>query len=209
MPIVGLVHHGSGPSYTSLLDPEFPEKLATFAGAVARRYPWVTAYTPVNEPLTTARFSCLVWSLVSARPRPVNFRAGFASRSVAQSCSRCGQFALLIPPLSLIQTEDLGKTFSTPTLAYQAEFENERRWLTFDLLCGRITSGTPMWDYFTWLGMQRSELEWFSENQTSPDIAWNKSLHHQRAFSRSAPRLDTPLLFMAATDVMRTQTSRR
>ena len=59
MPIVGLVHHGSGPAYTSLLDPEFPEKLAAYAGAVARRYPWASAYTPVNEPLTTARFSCL------------------------------------------------------------------------------------------------------------------------------------------------------
>ena len=58
-PILGLVHHGSGPAYTSLLDPAFPEKLARFAEAVARRYPWVSDYTPVNEPLTTARFSAL------------------------------------------------------------------------------------------------------------------------------------------------------
>lgn len=27
-----------------------------------------------------------------------------------------------------------------------------------------------MWDYFVWLGIQPSELEWFSENQTSPDL---------------------------------------
>lgn len=27
-PIVGLVHHGSGPPHTSLIDPAFPEKLA-------------------------------------------------------------------------------------------------------------------------------------------------------------------------------------
>src|SRR5687768_2280711 len=46
-PIAGLVHHGSGPSYTSLLDPAFPEKLATYAGAVAGRYSWITDYTPV------------------------------------------------------------------------------------------------------------------------------------------------------------------
>ena len=56
-PIVGLVHHGSGPMHTSLVDPRFPDKLAQYAGAVARRYPWVEYYTPVNEPLTTARFS--------------------------------------------------------------------------------------------------------------------------------------------------------
>jgi dTDP-4-dehydrorhamnose reductase len=59
IPIVGLVHHGSGPRHTSLLDPEFPPKLADFALAVAERYPWIESYTPINEPLTTARFSCL------------------------------------------------------------------------------------------------------------------------------------------------------
>ena len=58
-PIVGLVHHGSGPRHTSLLDPRFAEELAEYAGAVAERYPWVEHWTPVNEPLTTARFSGL------------------------------------------------------------------------------------------------------------------------------------------------------
>src|SRR3982751_2747592 len=58
-PSVGLLHHGSGPRYTDLLDPAFPEKLAAYARAVAERYPWVEEWTPVNEPLTTARFSAL------------------------------------------------------------------------------------------------------------------------------------------------------
>lgn len=58
-PIVGLVHHGSGPCDTDLTDPAFPEKLAEYARAGVQRYPWVSRYTPVNEPLTTARFSGL------------------------------------------------------------------------------------------------------------------------------------------------------
>src|SRR5690606_32660808 len=58
-PIAGLVHHGSGPRHTSLDSPCFPRKLAGYAGALARRHPWVRYYTPVNEPLTTARFSGL------------------------------------------------------------------------------------------------------------------------------------------------------
>jgi dTDP-4-dehydrorhamnose reductase len=58
-PIVGLVHHGSGPRHTSLLDPAFADGLAEYARAVAQRYPWALDYTPVNEPLTTARFSGL------------------------------------------------------------------------------------------------------------------------------------------------------
>src|SRR5438552_17068272 len=32
-PIVGLLHHGSGPRYTNLLDPGFAPKLAGFAAA--------------------------------------------------------------------------------------------------------------------------------------------------------------------------------
>ena len=59
MPIAGLVHHGSGPVGTDLLDPEFPEKLAAYAAKVAQRYPWITRYTPVNEPHTTSRFAGL------------------------------------------------------------------------------------------------------------------------------------------------------
>ena len=42
-PIVGLVH-GSGPRYTHLLDPSFPQRLAEYARAVAERYPHIDAY---------------------------------------------------------------------------------------------------------------------------------------------------------------------
>src|SRR4051812_22945802 len=37
-PVVGLVHHGSGPPRTGLLDAGFAAGLGEFAGAVARRY---------------------------------------------------------------------------------------------------------------------------------------------------------------------------
>ncbi len=168
-PIVGLVHHGSGPSYTSLLDPKFPEKLATYAGAVAQRFPWVDAYTPVNEPLTTARFSCLYGHWYPHDRDALTFARALISQCRATILAMRA-IRVVNPAARLVQTEDLGKTFSTQTLAYQAEFENERRWLTFDLLCGRITSGTPMWDYLTWLGIEPSELEWFSENQTAPEL---------------------------------------
>ena len=57
--IAGLLHHGSGPRHTNLLDPHFPTKFADYAAKVAARYPWIRRWTPINEPLTTARFSCL------------------------------------------------------------------------------------------------------------------------------------------------------
>ncbi len=70
-PIVGLVHHGSGPRHTSLVDPAFATGLARYARLVAERFPWVEDWTPVNEPLTTARFSGLygVWFPHGTVPR--------------------------------------------------------------------------------------------------------------------------------------------
>jgi dTDP-4-dehydrorhamnose reductase len=38
-PIAGLLHHGSGPRYTSLLDPGFPALFARYSRMVAERYP--------------------------------------------------------------------------------------------------------------------------------------------------------------------------
>src|SRR5215218_1666480 len=168
-PIVGLLHHGSGPRYTNLLDPEFPEKLAQYAGEVAKRYPWVTEYTPVNEPLTTARFSCLYGHWYPYKREPLLFARAFLNQCRGTILAMRAIRAVN-PAARLIQTEDLGKTFSTPTLAYQAEFENERRWLTFDLLCGRLVPRTPMWKYFRWLGIKASELNWFLNNQLTPEL---------------------------------------
>jgi len=168
-PIVGLVHHGSGPRSTNLLDPEFPEKLAQYAAAVAQRYPWVTEYTPVNEPLTTARFSCLYGHWYPHQRDTLLFAKAFLAQCRGTILSM-RSIRAVNPAARLIQTEDLGKTFSTPTLAYQAEFENERRWLTFDVLSGRLEPHTPMWEYFRWLGIEISELQWFLDNEITPDV---------------------------------------
>lgn len=168
-PIVGLVHHGSGPRETSLVDAAFPEKLAAYARRVAERYAWVESYTPINEPLTTARFSGLYghWyphgrdGLTFARALLTQCRATVLAMRAVREINSSAQ---------LIQTEDLGKTFSTRALSYQADFENERRWLSFDLLCGRVTREHPLWSYLLWLGIKRAELEWFAENACAPSL---------------------------------------
>ncbi|HEV3470702.1 MAG TPA: family 1 glycosylhydrolase, partial [Pyrinomonadaceae bacterium] len=167
--VVGLVHHGSGPRHTSLTDPAFPEKLAAYARAVAGRYPWVEDYTPVNEPLTTARFSGLYghW-YPHGRDERTFARALFNQlRGVALAMRAVRE---VNPAARLVQTEDVGRTYSTRRLAYQAEFENERRWLTFDLLAGRVAGDHPMRGYLLWAGLEEAELGWFVENPCPPDL---------------------------------------
>jgi dTDP-4-dehydrorhamnose reductase len=74
------------------------------------------------------------------------------------------------PGAKLVQTEDLAKTHSTKKLAYQAAFENKRRWLTNDLLCGKVNSTHYFWNYFLRLGIKKKELKFFLENTCPPDI---------------------------------------
>jgi dTDP-4-dehydrorhamnose reductase len=168
-PIVGLVHHGSGPRHTSLIDPGFAEGLAEFAHAVAERYPWVENYTPVNEPGTTARFSGLYGHWYPHGRDNLTFMRALLTQCRATALSmraiREGN-----PTAQLVQTEDMGKTFSTPLLAYQAELENERRWLSFDLLCGRVNRDHPLWRYLLASGISEAEFEVFLDNPCPPDV---------------------------------------
>jgi len=74
------------------------------------------------------------------------------------------------PQAKLVQTDDLGKTFSSPSLSYQAAFENDRRWITWDLLAGVVDRAHPLWSYFKWAGISDSELETFLREPCPPDL---------------------------------------
>jgi len=168
-PIAGLVHHGSGPHGTSLVEDSFVEGLARFAGAAAARYPWVDDWTPVNEPLTTARFSGLYghWhphckdDATFARALVVQCRAVAAAMAAIRRVN---------PRARLVQTEDLGRCFATPDLADRATFENERRWASLDLLCGRLAPGDVMWEYLRRATIDEDDLDWFRAHPCPPDI---------------------------------------
>ena len=167
--IAGLVHHGSGPRYTNLLDPEFPRLLADYAGRVAERYPWIECWNPVNEPLTTARFACLYghW-YPHLRDIDATLRATVNQCRAIAAAMRA--IRAVIPAAQLLVTEDVGKTFSTPELAYQAAHENERRWLGFDLLCGRVVAGHPFHDWLRNIGMSAAELAELATGRATPDL---------------------------------------
>jgi dTDP-4-dehydrorhamnose reductase len=167
--IGGLLHHGSGPRYTHLLDPDFPARFADYAARVAERYPQIRRWTPVNEPLTTARFSALYghW-YPHRRDYPAFLRA------VVNQCqaTRLAMAAVrkVNPDAELVQTEDLGKTFATPSLIYQADHENDRRWLSLDLLAGMVRPGHPMYSLLIEAGVGADEIALFADKTAIPDV---------------------------------------
>ncbi|WP_224995595.1 family 1 glycosylhydrolase [Cesiribacter sp. SM1] len=169
-PIAGLLHHGSGPSYTSLTDPDFAEKFTEYAVAVAERYPWLELFTPINEPLTTARFSCLYGHWYPHSRDAQSFSTALLNQCKA-TVMAMKAIKRIIPNAQLVQTEDMGKCHSTKKMAYQCRFENERRWSSLDLLCGKIQENSLMTGYLLELGkVSEKELEYFSSNHYAPDI---------------------------------------
>ncbi|HEX8463176.1 MAG TPA: family 1 glycosylhydrolase [Abditibacterium sp.] len=168
-PIADLVHHGSGPRYAEIQTSDFAPGLANFAGQIARRYPWIENYTPVNEPLTTARFCGLYGHWF-----PHGQSNDLFVRILLNECRAIALSMATIREVNsdakLVQTDDLGRIFSTPQLAYQADFENLRRWLSFDLLCGRIDPGHEMWNYLVESGASMHELDWFCAHPCPPDV---------------------------------------
>ena len=152
-----------------LLIRSFEQELPRYARRVAERYPWIMDYTPINEPLTTARFSGLYghWYPHSRSDRQF---VRLLLRQVKATIGSMTQIQAVQPSARLIQTDDLSYVHSTETVRYQADFENERRWLTWDLLSGRVTPDHALWHYLLRSGASEHELWAIAECPCPPSI---------------------------------------
>ncbi|MCD2323678.1 sugar nucleotide-binding protein [Sphingomonas sp. IC-56] len=167
-PIAGLCHHGSGPRYTDMLADSFAPGLAKHARAVAERYPWITEWTPVNEPVTTARFSALYGHWY---PHTHDEGAFWLTLLNQIDAVRLSMAAIreVIPYAKLIQTDDLGRTYATSAVREQAAFDNARRWMSWDLLCGRVTPQHDLWKRLCRHGLE-DRLHAIADAPCPPDI---------------------------------------
>lgn len=167
-PIAGLLHHGSGPRYTNLLDEGFVAGFAAYARAAAERYAWIEDWTPINEPLTTARFSALYGHWYPHLSDEPLFWAALLNEIDATG-QAMREIRAVRPDARLIQTEDLGRTYATRPAAGQAEFDNARRWMTWDLLSGKVVRGHPLWDRLAGFGLD-DRLRRLADMPCPPDV---------------------------------------
>lgn len=167
-PILTLLHHGSGPKHTNLLKDSFALELAEYAGKVAERYPWVEDWTPVNEPLTTARFSCLYGHWYPHRRDEASLWAAMFNQIDGIRLAM-REIRKITPSAKLIQTEDLGRTYASVPLSAQANFDNERRWLTWDMLVGRLNPDHALWQRVIDFGFE-ARAKAILDDPCPPDI---------------------------------------
>ena len=91
-------------------------------------------------PLTTARFSVLYGHWYPHFADEASFLRMVVNQCRAVLLSKRA-IRSEIPDARLVQTEDISRVLASRGLRHQADHENGRRWLTLDLLLGRITPG--------------------------------------------------------------------
>lgn len=162
VPIADLCHFGVPDWIGDFQNPAWPEQFARFARAFAERYPWVQLYTPVNEIFVCARMSGLhgQWNERKHDERSFVTATKHLCRANLLAIQ---EITRVRPDAAFIQSESaeyfhLGG--GDEECRQHARFENERRFLSFDLLYSTRPS-SDMCLYLLDNGMTRQELEWF------------------------------------------------
>ncbi len=163
IPIADLCHFGVPDWMGSFQNPDFPDLFAAYAGAFAKRYPWVRLYTPVNEIYIAALFSAQYgwWNEQLHSDRAFVTALKHLTRANVQ-----GMHAILkeTPEATFIQSESSEYFHAEePSCQPQAYFLNQKRFLSLDLTYGRQV-GSTMYEYLLDNGMTRGEFHWYLEN---------------------------------------------
>ncbi len=163
VPIVDLCHFGVPDWLGDFQNPDWPAHFAAYAAAFAERYPWVRFYTPVNEIYICAKLSTLTgfWN-----ERRTNDERAFvtALKHLCQANLLAIQALLKQRPDAVfIQSESaeyyhLGSG-SAEAIA-RSQFENQRRFLSFDLLYS-VAPSTEMGLYLFDNGLSRADYQAF------------------------------------------------
>jgi beta-glucosidase/6-phospho-beta-glucosidase/beta-galactosidase len=159
-PILDLMHFGVPDWIGDYQNPELPIHFAQFAGAVAKRYPWVRFYTPVNEIYVTARVSGKdgLWN------EQLKTDQGFVTalkHATAASILATQQIARHRPDCVIVQSESAEyRHEACATVSQETRMFNELRFLSLDLLYARAPSAEVCL-YLLDNGMTRREYDWF------------------------------------------------
>ena len=164
VPILDLMHFGLPGWLGNFQNPEMLVHFANYAEAVARRYPWVRFYTPVNEIYVTAKLSAKdgIWNeqLKSDRAFVTALK-----HCVAASILATQRIARHRPDCVIVQSESAeymheAKAVPSPEITLQ----NKLRLASLDLLYAHPPDA-DVYIHLTSHGLTRAEYEWFMKGE--------------------------------------------
>ncbi len=162
-PIVDLCHFGVPDWLGNFQNGDWPPLFAEYARAFAGRYPQVKFYTPVNEIYVAATFSAQYgwWNeCLSSDATFVN-----ALKNLSKANVLAMQAILEVQPEATFIQSESSEYFHAedPSCRKQADFLNEKRFLSLDLSYGHPVS-VDMYRYLLDNGMTAGEYDWFEQN---------------------------------------------
>jgi len=163
VPITDLCHFGVPDWIGNFQNPDFPDLFAAYAGAFARRYPWVQLYTPVNEMYVCALFSAQFgwWN-----EQLTTDRAFVTALKHIVKANILAMHAILdVRPDAIFIQSESSEYFhaESPRAIRPAEILNAQRFLSLDLNYGRRVE-SEMYEFLMDSGMTREEYHFFIHN---------------------------------------------
>ena len=159
-PIADLCHFGVPDWIGNFQNPDFPKLFAQYAGAFARRYPWVQLYTPINEMYVCAVFSAQFgwWNEQLQSDRAFVT----ALKHIVKANVLAMHAILKVRPDAIFVQSESSEYFhaENPRAIKPAEIYNARRFLSLDLNYGRRVD-SEMYEFLTDNGLTRDEYHFF------------------------------------------------
>ncbi len=179
-PIADLCHFGVPDWIENFQNPDWPDLFAEYASAFARRYPWVRFYTPVNEIYVCAKQSALqgAWN---ERMRSERAFVTALKHLCRANLLATGAILEARPDALMVQSES-NEYFHVACRNEQgrrkADFENQRRFLSFDLLFAH-----PVRDdvrtYLREQGLADEEYDWFMRQNLSERVVMGNDYYER------------------------------
>jgi beta-glucosidase len=170
-PIVDLVHYGC-PLWLEgeFANPAYPERVATYAAAVARRYEHLRCYTPLNEPSVNAELCGQQGRWPPRRTGDDGFVLLISAmcRGIVETVRALRRVR---PDVEIVDVEvPVVRLTDEEALAPRLDIETSRGLIAPDLVQGRVGSDHALYDYLTVHGMSDSELAWFGDDPIAIDV---------------------------------------
>ena len=163
IPIVDLCHFGVPDWIGDFQNPDWPYLFSKYAGAFARRFPWVQFYTPVNEIYVCAKLSTLV-GFWNERARGNHRAFVTALKHLCKANLLAIREILNVRPDAIFIQSESAEYFhpggQDAAVLERADWENELRFLSLDLLYSKSPSlavGLYLFDN----GLSREDYQWF------------------------------------------------
>lgn len=168
--VVDLVHYGA-PLWLegSFLDPEYPDRVASYARAVAERYAGIwDDFTPLNEPVINA-----IWAgEIGMWPPALRGQDGFlkVALALARGIVRTQHSIAEVNPEARFVHVDAAFLWEGEDGPISGDMLRERRFLPLDLVMGRVDEIHPLRGYLAAHGVSDAELDWFLADPVTPDL---------------------------------------